>query len=118
MLRRLRELAQGRQSFAFETTLASKSYARWIDELQAFGYEFYLFFLWLDNADVAVGRVRERVRLGGHDIPEETIRRRYAKGQHNFFRLYQPLAMRGTFMTVLPLVRSSKSQRAGAVLLR
>jgi predicted ABC-type ATPase len=92
MLRRLHELASQRVSFAFETTLASRSFARWIAELLQTGYEFHLAFLWLPNADAAVARVAERVREGGHDVPEETIRRRYVAGLRNFFTLYQPLA--------------------------
>ena len=50
-------------------------------------------FLWLPSADFAVARVAERVRMGGHDVPEETIRRRYNKGIENFFRLYRPLSV-------------------------
>jgi predicted ABC-type ATPase len=56
------------------------------------GYEFSLFYLWLASAELAVLRVAERVRQGGHDIPNETIKRRYEKGLKNFFSLYQPLA--------------------------
>ena len=92
MLARLRQLAAARANFAFETTLASRSFAPWIEGLNAQGYRFHLVFLWLPSADVAVARVLERVRLGGHDVPEEAIRRRYARGLKNFFELYRPLA--------------------------
>jgi predicted ABC-type ATPase len=92
MLRRLRDLAERRISFAFETTLASRSYAPWITGLLERGYEFNLMFLWLRSPDLAVQRVKERVRAGGHDIPEQIVRRRYFKGINNFFRLYQALA--------------------------
>ncbi|MCX5673222.1 MAG: AAA family ATPase [Planctomycetota bacterium] len=92
MLARIRELARQRASFAFETTLASRLLARWIGGLIETGYQFHLVFLWLPSADFAVARVRERVRMGGHDIPEETIRRRYDSGLRNFFKLYRPLA--------------------------
>lgn len=92
MLARLRELADARADFAFETTLASRTFVPWIAGLQKDGYAFHLVFLWLPNAEMAVARVRERVRLGGHDVPEETIRRRFARGLRNFFRIYQPLA--------------------------
>jgi len=92
MLARIRELARQRASFAFETTLASRSFAPWIEDLKGRGYQFHLVFLWLPSADFAVERVRDRVRLGGHDVPEETIRRRYNRGLWNFFALYQPLA--------------------------
>jgi predicted ABC-type ATPase len=92
MLARLRELASRRESFAFETTLASRLLARWLAGLIAKGYRFHLVFLWLPSADMAVARVAERVRMGGHAVPEETIRRRYDVGLRNFLQRYRPLA--------------------------
>ena len=89
---RLRSLAAQRRNFAFETTLASRSLAPWLRELLAAHYSFHLIFLWLPSADFAVARVADRVRLGGHNVPEDTIRRRYQRGLRNFFQLYQPLA--------------------------
>lgn len=79
-------------NFAFETTLASRTLAPRISELLVHGYQFHLIFLWLPSADLAVTRVANRARLGGHDVPEDTVRRRYAAGLRNFFNLYQPLA--------------------------
>ena len=92
MIQRLRELAACRASFAFETTLASRSFAPWVARLVQSGYVFRLVYLWLPNADVAVARVAERERTGGHHVPEETVRRRYDRGLRNFFKLYRPLA--------------------------
>lgn len=92
MLRRLRELANARTTFAFETTLASRSFAPWISSLIRAGYDFNLVFLWLPTPEIAISRVSERVRLGGHAVSEEIIRRRYASGLKNFFALYAPLA--------------------------
>ncbi len=91
MLARLDELAHQRESFAFETTLASRSFAPWLRDLRASGYAVHLFFLWLSSPDLAVQRVADRVRSGGHDVPPETIRRRYRGGLRNFFSLYQPV---------------------------
>ncbi len=91
MLSRIRELASQRVNFAFETTLASRSFAPWLRELIASGYAAHLVFLWLPSADFAVRRVAERVRAGGHTVPPETVRRRYGAGLRNFFTLYQPL---------------------------
>lgn len=71
MLKRFDELAAGRQTFGFETTLASRSFAPRIRRLIIAGYECHLVFLWLPNADFAVARVADRVRLGGHAVPEE-----------------------------------------------
>jgi predicted ABC-type ATPase len=92
MLRRLDELAATRASFAFETTTASRSYAFRLRNLRQVGYQVHLVFLWLPSEDAAVARVEDRVRSGGHDIPEPIIRRRYLACLSNFFRLYLPLA--------------------------
>jgi predicted ABC-type ATPase len=92
MMHRLRELAEQRKTFAFETTLAARSYAPWIKKLRGSGYNFQLSFLWLRSPELAVHRVRARVRSGGHDVAEAVIRRRYDAGLKNFWTLYQPLA--------------------------
>jgi predicted ABC-type ATPase len=78
-------------SFAFETTLAGRSYARMIKQWQSAGYRVKLIFLQLRNAEEAIARVRLRVSQGGHDIPEPTIRRRFVAGRENFQHLYAPL---------------------------
>lgn len=80
-----------RVSFAFETTLSGRAYARQIPQWRALGYRVELFFLSLPSADMAVQRVAERVRQGGHNIPENTIRRRYEAGQRLLTEVYQPL---------------------------
>ena len=92
MLERLHFLAMKRVDFAFETTLSSRTFAPWIAELRKMGYDFRLVFLWLPDEDFAVNRVAERVRMGGHNVPEGIIRRRYHAGIYNFFTLYRPLA--------------------------
>ena len=80
-----------RESFAFETTLSGRAYARQIPQWRALGYRVELFFLSLPSADMAVQRVAERVRQGGHNIPEVTIRRRYEAGRRLLTEVYQPL---------------------------
>lgn len=93
MLERIHYLANNNQDFAFETTLASKTFAPWIAKLKAEkGYVFQLAFLLLESPDLAVSRVAERVKTGGHFVPEDTIRRRFESGLHNFFMLYGLLA--------------------------
>jgi predicted ABC-type ATPase len=91
MLARLDELARQRESFAFETTLASRTFAPWLRDLRASGYAVHLFFLWLSSADLAAQRVADRVRSGGHNVPADTIRRRYRAGVRNLFSLYRPI---------------------------
>ena len=91
MLKRLCELAEKRIRFAFETTLAARSFAPWLEDLMADGYKSHLIFLALPNAGMAVERVSQRVRQGGHDIPKAVIKRRFEAGLKNFFQLYRPV---------------------------
>jgi predicted ABC-type ATPase len=92
MLHRLHELSEGKENFAFETTLAARSFAPWLKQLRLSGYEVHLLFVWLRSAELAIERVSERIRRGGHAIPPHEIRRRYNRGIGNFFELYLPLA--------------------------
>ena len=92
MLLRFDGLVAARQSFAFETTLASRSFAPRIREMIRSGYLFHLIYLWLPNSDLAVARVSARVQTGGHNVPEHDIRRRRLRGLRNFFSLYQPMS--------------------------
>ncbi len=94
LLRRIEELARLGVDFSFETTLASRSLARWLGGLRERGYRVCLVFLWLESPELAIARVEGRVRLGGHGVPEETIRRRYRRGLSNFVSLYRPLSDR------------------------
>lgn len=97
MLQRIDELAQEKVDFAFETTLASKSFYPKLKKLQKDGYKFKLVFIWLPNMRLAKMRVAERVKLGGHGIPEATIDRRYQRGLINFFKIYKPIADKWRF---------------------
>jgi len=92
MLQTIFALAQKGQSFAFETTLAGRSYARHIRCWQSAGYHVTLYYLRLPSPEMAIARVAERVRQGGHNIPEVVIRRRFAAGWRNFEELYRDLA--------------------------
>jgi predicted ABC-type ATPase len=92
MLTRLRELAAARTSFAFESTLASRSFAPWLAGLIKDGYQLDLVFVWLNSPDLAIERMKLRVRKGGHFVPPDTIRRRYQRGIANLVNLYLPLA--------------------------
>ena len=90
----LLELARhfaARTSFAFETTLSGRGYLRLIDQWQRAGYRVKLIFLQLANAEEAIDRVAQRVKQGGHHIPEDVIRRRFATGKRNFEQLYAPI---------------------------
>jgi predicted ABC-type ATPase len=92
MLTRLAELSRLREDFAFETTLASRSFAPFLRALKSQGYTITIFYVWLRSPALAVQRVAARVRDGGHHVPAETIQQRYWRGLANFGRLYRPLA--------------------------
>ncbi len=84
MLQRINELADAGKSFAFETTLSSRSFLRMIPQWKSKGYRVELCFLKLPDVDFAIHRVAQRVSFGGHNIPVETIRRRFARGWKYF----------------------------------
>ncbi len=90
MLTELERHFRAGNSFAFETTLSGRAYLRHIRQWQRAGYRVELIFLRLNHADEAVARVQQRVRQGGHDIPADVIRRRFAAGLDNFHRHYAP----------------------------
>jgi predicted ABC-type ATPase len=90
MLRRIDELLERGETFAFETTLATKSYRTTVEEAKAKGYVVTLLFFWLRNVELAIERVKTRVAEGGHNIEEEVIRRRFFRGIANLFEIYLP----------------------------
>lgn len=88
MLNRIKELLESKEDFAFETTLATRSYAHTVRKAKDLGYKIILLFFWLQNVDLAIERVKCRVQEGGHDIPVQVIKRRYLKGIKNLFDIY------------------------------
>jgi len=92
MLKRFEELLEMNKNFAFETTASGKNYVKRLHEAQVRGYEIHLVFLWLPSPELAVQRVAHRVAQGGHNIPEETIKRRYHIGLENLIKYYLPLS--------------------------
>ncbi len=89
MLAEIADCVRKGESFAFETTLSGQSYLAHINQWRAQGYHVSLFFLSLPDAETAIARVQERVRQGGHDIPQEVIRRRFTAGLRNFESAYK-----------------------------
>lgn len=91
MINRINELLKENESFAFETTLSTRSYRNKIIQAKKQGYTVTLLFFWLNNIELAKERVRIRVKEGGHNIPEKVIERRYLKGIYNLFDIYLPI---------------------------
>jgi predicted ABC-type ATPase len=91
MLRRIAELLRRNESFSIETTLATRSYFRLIEQAHRQGYDVTLLYFWLRTPEQAIERVAERVSKGGHNIPSNVIRRRYQEGLDNLFHIYMPI---------------------------
>ncbi|MGN1212259.1 MAG: zeta toxin family protein [Candidatus Cryptobacteroides sp.] len=94
MLMKIRHLFKRKEDFGVETTLATRTLLNMVKTAQAEGYKVTVLYFWLNSPDLAVARVKARVAAGGHNIPEETIRRRYKVGISYFFRDYVPLCDR------------------------
>ena len=92
MLQQINDCVIKNESFAFETTLSGKAYIKKIKEWKAKGYEIIIYYLKLPSVDFAIERVKLRVAQGGHNVPEQTIKRRFNRGWTNFQELYKPLA--------------------------
>ncbi|MXO06215.1 zeta toxin family protein [Flavobacterium sp. HBTb2-11-1] len=88
MLNRINELLDGNITFAFETTLATKSYKSKIIQAKKEKYNTTLLFFWLETVDLAIERVKTRVLEGGHNIEIDVIKRRYVNGIKNLFEIY------------------------------
>jgi len=91
MLNRINELMKQKVDFAFETTLSARTYRLLIKKAQLEDYFVTLIYFWLNSVELAILRVRTRVLAGGHNIPNETIQRRYRKGLENLSKIYLPI---------------------------
>ena len=121
MVEYLDRLAAARSDIALETTLTARTYAAWLRKRRDEGYAVYLYYYWLSSPDLAIERVATRVASGGHHIPDETIRRRYANSVKNFFDLYRPLCtewfVHDNSVDKTSKLVASLTERAGEVIL-
>jgi predicted ABC-type ATPase len=92
MLEQIHSLAERRVDFGFETTLSGKTYVTFLQGMKREGYSIHIFFLWINDVELALERIKLRVRNGGHTIPEVTVRRRFGRSLANFLLVYKPLA--------------------------
>ena len=91
LLGQIQEYSEKKVDFSFETTLSGKTYLSLFKKLKKKGYSIHLFFLWLPTAELSLERIKTRVALGGHDIPEKDVRRRFNRSIYNLFYLYRPV---------------------------
>jgi len=96
MIEQMRGLVRDGRSFAFETTCSGKSYIRLLKECKEVGWRISLIYLWVPSPEYSIARVARRVSQGGHNIPEDVIRRRYLAGLWNMRHLYLPLVYDAT----------------------
>ena len=94
MLMKIRFMFERHLDFGIETTLATRTLLKMVEEAQGNGYSVTVIYLWLNSPELAIQRVRARVSTGGHNIPEDTIRRRYHRGLEYFFKEYRHLCDR------------------------
>jgi predicted ABC-type ATPase len=116
MLNRIEFLLNSREDFAIETTLATKSYVSLVKKAQATGYKVSLIFIWLNTPEHSIQRVASRVSKGGHNIPNEVIKRRFERGRHNLHHIYIPIC---DFYTIITtdngLPEQVKTREAGQI---
>lgn len=91
MLERIKELSGARKTFGIETTLSGKTYLKILNEMKDSGYRIYMYYLWIPNYQLGVERIKNRVKEGGHNIPEHTVKRRFDKTLWNLFHTYLPV---------------------------
>ncbi len=92
MLEQIHSLAERRVDFGFESTLSGRTYVKLLQEMKKRGYAIHIFFLWIGDVELALERIRLRVRNGGHGVPDATVHRRFGRSLPNFLRVYKPLA--------------------------
>jgi predicted ABC-type ATPase len=91
LLRTEKQLAAN-QDFIIESTLSGRTLRNFLAKARAAGYSITIVFIYLNSADTSVARVKQRVRRGGHDVPEVDIRRRFPRACSNFWQMYRQIA--------------------------
>lgn len=91
-LRRIDELLNRGESFAIESTLSGTMHVKVLDRAKALGYETTIAYVFVDSPEVCIARIATRVQNGGHFVPDEDVRRRYARSKENFLKIYSPMS--------------------------
>lgn len=92
LVEQIHHFADQKKDFAFESTLSGTAYVSFLEKLKSEGYVIYIFYLWVPKVDLSLARIKKRVANGGHNVPDEDVKRRFAKSFDNFQRRYKPLA--------------------------
>jgi predicted ABC-type ATPase len=91
VLETIADFTRSKTDFAFETTLSGRTYVPLLRRVKKAGFALHMFYLWIPSPDLALLRIRYRVAIGGHNVPERDVRRRFARTLDNLFTLYRPL---------------------------
>jgi len=91
-IRRVGAIIENGMSFAIESTLSGSGYVETIQRAKSLGYVVTIAYVYVDSAEFCLERIRVRVQNGGHDVPEDDVRRRYGRSKANFVSVYAPLA--------------------------
>lgn len=89
VFKRLQTILEKGENFAMETTLSGKLHLKIIEQARKFGYKVVLIYAFLDNTELCINRIKVRVKMGGHNIPDEDVRRRYVRSKNNFWNIYK-----------------------------
>ncbi|CAN5876902.1 zeta toxin family protein [soil metagenome] len=92
MLNQIKNAINTNQSFAFETTMSGRIWISYLKKARKSGYKIKIYFVFVKSIELSLKRIENRVKFGGHDIPEEIVRRRFDRTFRNFIELYAPLA--------------------------
>ena len=92
MLEQIHSLAERGLDFGFENTLSGRTYLKLLQDMKRKRYLIHIFFLWINDVELALERIKLRVRNGGHHIPDVVVRRRFGRSLPNCLRIYKPLA--------------------------
>ncbi|MBU1261168.1 MAG: zeta toxin family protein [Planctomycetes bacterium] len=115
VLEQIHEYAKQQIDFAFETTLAGKTYFRMLRKFKENGYKLHLFFLWIPDTKLAIARINSRVAKGGHNVPVQDVKRRFKRSIYNLFNLYMPILdfwilFNNTSIQPLPIAKGINQQ--------
>lgn len=115
VLEQIHDYAKQQIDFAFETTLAGKTYFSMLRKFKENGYKLHLFFLWIPDTKLAIARINNRVAKGGHDVPVQDVKRRFKRSIYNLFNLYMPILdfwilFNNTSIQPLPIAKGINQQ--------
>lgn len=97
LIHEIQDCLKSRVSIGLESTLSGTTHTKLLHQAKSLGYQVELHYLWIPSPDLAIRRIRQRVKMGGHSIPEADVKRRFSRSLDHFLNVYAPLTDRWTF---------------------